>query len=294
MDFLTFFALAFAPGLFWLWFFARRNIYRPDPKRILAGTFFLGIFSTFPAGILNSTFISDEVNSALSSGQFVALSTIAASMFFVVGPVEETLKFLAVRIYAYRSLYFDEPMDGMVYAAAASLGFASLENLYYIYEYGPDVMIGRSILSTLGHVVFGSFWGYALGIQAQQHSKKSAFILVVAIVIAAVAHGMFNTLLFADQFLLVLALFGLGVLWTINRFNWARRVSPFKKRRNYPKVACSGCERLVSLGGKHCSYCGERVKKNNSMLYCSHCRNPNQEGSKFCTNCGDQFLFKPK
>ena len=293
MDFLTFFALAFAPGLFWLWFFARRNIYRPDPKRILAGTFFLGMLSTFPAGILNSTFISDEVNSALS-GQFVALPTFAASMFFVVGPVEETLKFLAVRIYAYRSLYFDEPMDGMVYAAAASLGFASLENLYYIYEYGPEVMVGRSILSTLGHVVFGSFWGYALGIQAQQHSGKSTFVLVVAIVIAAVAHGIYNTLLFADQFLLVLALFGLGVLWTINRFNWARRVSPFKRRRNYPKVACSGCGRLVSLGGKHCSYCGVRVKIVDSMLYCSHCRNPNQEGSKFCTNCGDQFLLKPK
>ena len=293
MDFLTFFALAFAPGVFWLWFFARRNIYRPDPKRILAVTFFLGMLSTFPAGMLNSTFISDEVSAALS-GHSVALSAFAASMFFVVGPVEETLKFLAVRIYAYRSLYFDEPMDGMVYAAAASLGFASLENLYYIYEYGPDVMIGRSILSTLGHVVFGSFWGYALGIQAQQHSGKSTFILLVAIVIAAVAHGIYNTLLFADQFLLVLLLFGLGVLWTINRFNWARRVSPFKKRRNYPKVACSGCERLVSLGGKHCSYCGQRVKIGDSMLFCSNCRNPNRGEAKFCTNCGDQLLLKPK
>ena len=62
-------------------------------------------------------------------------------MLAIVGPVEETSKFLAIRLAVYRSLHFEEPMDGLVYGAAASLGFASLENLIYVLSYGPEVMI---------------------------------------------------------------------------------------------------------------------------------------------------------
>lgn len=51
---------------------------------------------------------------------------------------------------------FDEPGDGLVYSTAASLGFASLENLFYIVQFGPAVMILRAPLSTAGHVVFGA------------------------------------------------------------------------------------------------------------------------------------------
>ena len=94
-------------------------------------------------------------------------------MTFVVGPVEELCKFAAVRLGPYRSLYFDEPVDGLVYASAASLGFASLENLFYVLEYGPEVMIAPP-LSTVGHLVF--VWGFALGQYC--FKRKGAFVLV--------------------------------------------------------------------------------------------------------------------
>ena len=73
-------------------------------------------------------------------------------MLLVVGPVEEFSKFAVVRLKAYRSLYFDEPMDGLVYAAAASLGFASLENVLYVVDFGPEVMIVRAPVSTVAHL----------------------------------------------------------------------------------------------------------------------------------------------
>ena len=79
------------------------------------------------------------------------------------GRWKELCKFGAVRLGAYRSLYFDEPVDGLVYASAASLGFASLENLFYVLQYGPEVMLLRAPLSTVAHLVFGSIWGQALG-----------------------------------------------------------------------------------------------------------------------------------
>jgi RsiW-degrading membrane proteinase PrsW (M82 family) len=71
-------------------------------------------------------------------------------MLVVVGPVEELCKFGAVRLGVYRSLYFDAPIHGLVYSVTASLGFASLENLFYVFQYGPEVMLLRDPLATLG------------------------------------------------------------------------------------------------------------------------------------------------
>lgn len=278
--------LAFAPGLFWLWFFARRNIYRPDPKRILAATFFLGMASTIPAGVLNTVFVDSE---AVFDGS-ASLTSVAAGMFFLVGPVEEACKFLAVRLYAYRTKYFDEPMDGLVYAAAASLGFASLENLQYVIEFGPEVMIGRAPLSTLGHVVFGSAWGYALGMQARAGKERSTFVLAAGILAAAILHGAFNTLLFLGNFAYVLLFFGAGVWWTLARFSRARKSSPFRYMRNYPNFACASCGRIVSVAHNHCRHCGVPVPSKADKLYCANCGRGARADARFCTGCGDQFL----
>ena len=185
MQLLIFPLIAFAPGVFWLWFFAKRHIYRPGPKRLLIQTFFLGMISTIPAAILEAAFLDDSVLEDSANA-----STVATSMLFVVGPVEEASKFLAVRLVAYRSLYFDEPMDGLVYAAAASLGFASLENLFYVFSFGAWVMIGRAPLSTVGHVIFGSFWGYALGRESQEGLRRSWLALAAGIGAAAIFHGL--------------------------------------------------------------------------------------------------------
>ncbi len=152
--------VAFAPGVFWLWYFARKSVYRPGPRRLLVLTFLLGMVATIPAGILNSVFVDEAVAS-----EEARIASVAMAMLLVVGPVEETAKFLAVRFFAYRSLYFDEPTDGLLYSAAASLGFASLENLIYVLEFGPGVMILRAPLSTLAHVIFASVWGLALGLR---------------------------------------------------------------------------------------------------------------------------------
>ncbi len=209
MQLLIFPLIAFAPGVFWLWFFAKRHIYRPGPKRLLIQTFFLGMVSIIPAAILEAAFLDDLVLEDSANA-----STVATSMLFVVGPVEEASKFLAVRLVAYRSLYFDEPMDGLVYAAAASLGFASLENLFYVFSFGAWVMIGRAPLSTVGHVIFGSFWGYALDRESQEGLRRSWLALAAGIGAAAIFHGLFNTAIFTLWPIgLVLLCVGCGGPW---------------------------------------------------------------------------------
>lgn len=277
--------LAFAPGLFWLWFFVRGRSYRPKPRLLLALTFFLGMLSTIPAAILEFAFIGEDVDRPGAD-----LAAVASAMLFVVGPVEETSKFLAVRLGPYRSLYFDEPRDGLVYAAAARLGFASLENLVYILNFGPEVMLGRAPISTLAHVIFGSFWGYGLALQAQEGTRARWVWLAAGLAVAAGVHGLFNVLVFT-LWPLALLLVGLGLWWTLSRFRWARRVSPFRLRRNYPQVEWPGCGRRIFITSRLCQFCRRPVAASRALaLLCSNCGNPGRPDAAYCTRCGDRLL----
>lgn len=283
MSLLILLVLAFSPGVFWLWCFARKDVYRPEPRRLLALTFFLGMAATIPAGIANGLFLDESVVSEQAS-----LASFAAGMLFVVGPVEELSKFAAVRLGPYRSLYFDEPTDGLVYSAAASLGFASLENLVYVISFGPAVMLARAPLSTLAHVVFGSIWGYALGLQTQRRSGGMALV-IGGLLLAAAAHAIFNVVVFTFWPVAVL-LVVLGTTWTLRRFDWAQRVSPFRYRRNYPRAQCSHCGQQVRVTSRYCHFCGTPVDGRHQALFCGHCRNRNRPDASYCTQCGDQLL----
>ena len=283
MGVVGFVLIAFSPGLFWLWFFLRQDVYRPEPRRLIALTFVLGCLSTIPAIIAEAIFLG---GTDLDEG--ATLTGVAAAMLLVVGPVEEVSKFAAVRLKPYRSLYFDEPMDGLVYAAAASLGFASLENLGYVARFGPKVMIGRAPLSTVAHLVFGSIWGYALGVHHASGYNRAALV-VVSLALAAFTHATFNIAVFAWPLGAVALVIGGGV-WSFGRFKWGQRVSPFRYRRNYPTVECPACDQLIRVTSRFCRFCGVPIASRPRRLFCGHCGDQNRPDAAYCTGCGDQLL----
>ena len=275
--------VSFTPGIFWLWFFLRQDKVRPEPRRLITFTFLLGCLATIPAGIGNYLFGAD----ALLEGSPQLLSVVTA-MTLVVGPVEELCKFAAVRLGPYRSLYFDEPVDGLVYASAASLGFASLENLLYVFQYGPAVMIARAPLSTVGHLVFGSIWGYALG-QYYVSGGRRKPLLLGSIAVAAAAHALYNV--FAFSFLpgaVAITLF--GGIWSFVAFRKGQKRSPFRFRRNYPRVQCQNCGQSFVTFNRFCTKCGAPRPSSNGTTICSNCGRRNQADAAFCIGCGDQFL----
>ena len=97
----------------------------PEPTSSIIKIFCYGIFITIPAFIIN-TFLGDFF-SKLNISQNLIYS------FLTAAPVEEGLKFFILYYVVYKMKEFDEPTDGMVYGVVASLGFATLENIYYVY-----------------------------------------------------------------------------------------------------------------------------------------------------------------
>ncbi|MEI6502368.1 MAG: PrsW family glutamic-type intramembrane protease, partial [Armatimonadota bacterium] len=140
---------AIAPGLFWLWYFWHRDRLEPEPRRLVAKVFCIGALVVIPAGLLE-TLVPEPYTTVLAAPVF-----------------EELAKFLVVFWGVYRCLQFDEPMDGIVYATAAALGFATAENIAYVLGAGAGEAAGiafvRAILSVPGHALWGCLWGYGLG-----------------------------------------------------------------------------------------------------------------------------------
>ena len=255
---------------------------------MLVATFLLGGLSTIPASLLEGIFLFgadlDTVGATLAST--------AVIMLLVVGPVEELCKFAAVRFYAFRSLYFDEPLDGLVYGAAASLGFATLENLGYVLAFGPEVMIVRAPLSTLAHVIFGGLWGYSLGLHHRSGNKRRRLV-VVGLVLAAAAHGAFNLTVFVMPWASI-GFVVVGGIWLFTRFKWGQRVSPYRMSRNSPQVRCDACGTMTRVTTTRCEQCDAPLPKAPEALYCGRCGARNRPDASFCTGCGDRFLLGSK
>lgn len=180
--------LAIAPSLFWLWWFYRKDRYDPEPRGLVLKIFVLGMLPVLPAGILEV--LLTRALFGPSNGSFAAT---VVGMLLVVGPVEEFGKYLVVRRWAFRNPAFNEPLDGIIYAAAAALGFASLENFLYLLDNGAWLILVRGPLSTLGHVLFSSLWGYALGMAwAQTDPVASKRLINNGLIYAMLGHAAFN------------------------------------------------------------------------------------------------------
>lgn len=146
------------------------------------------------------------------SGTYSEHSGFLVAAFFYVGIVaviEELAKFFVVFTVAYPNKAFNEPMDGIVYAAAAAVGFASFENVFYVLNKGPLVLLLRGPFSTLGHVLFSALWGAALGLSLNEPSRSRRFWMISGgLVLSILAHGVYNILISLSQ-----PFFGTGWEW---------------------------------------------------------------------------------
>ncbi|WP_123624305.1 PrsW family intramembrane metalloprotease [Halorubrum sp. CSM-61] len=170
-----------------------------EPLSLLVATFLLSILTATFAAVLND----------LAQPYFRPLGFPGLVLFFfvIVGPVEETVKLLAVRLYAYTDDRFDAVIDGAVYGAIAGLGFAVIENLVYIAQTvdlgelslglatlgAGDGIAALRALAGPGHVIYSAFAGYYLGL-AKFNPENRGPIVVKGLVIAAVIHALYNSL----------------------------------------------------------------------------------------------------
>jgi RsiW-degrading membrane proteinase PrsW (M82 family) len=178
---------AIAPALFILWLVVAAGE-RPGPPLKIWTAFVLGAASILLLGLVRAPFahlIAVPGNPWLSQ---------ALHAIFGVALPEETVKILVIAAVAMRRRPHADPMDTVVYGAAAGLGFAAYENLAYLVQHADiwrALAALRSVLTVPFHgalgVIAGAYMaiarsGTALG--AHRHhrdwARVSSWILMVA------------------------------------------------------------------------------------------------------------------
>lgn len=216
-------ALAAAPGLAISIFIYWKDKFDREPKRLLIRSFFLGALSTIPAIILS---LAGQVLGLDPGSDQLMWSLI--SCIVGIGLTEEGAKYFFVRYFAYRNKAFNEPFDGITYSVMVAMGFATLENFLYVFEYGIQTAVIRMFLSVPAHAVFGVIIGYYLGHQKCGTLKGAG---PAGLILASVLHGLFDFFLFNDQitgsFLGAIASFYLGVRFSLRAIRQHQQRSPF-------------------------------------------------------------------
>jgi RsiW-degrading membrane proteinase PrsW (M82 family)/RNA polymerase subunit RPABC4/transcription elongation factor Spt4 len=300
--------LGMAPGIFWLWLIYGMDKYRPEPKGLVIRTFVLGIASVVPVSIVEMLLALPYIipnSGGMSTADFLpsSLGSIAYFSFIIAGFTEELFKFLVVRTTVYRSPYFDEPLDGLIYASAAALGFASLENVMYLFTLGWEAILVRGPISTVAHVIFSGLWGYPLALRKLK-KPKATLLVWLGLLGSMAGHGLFDFIAFSqeiasEEWNIILwaglfILFGGLVVLFILLFVRGLKNSPFKNIRTVFLVSCPNCQSQIPYYASFCPACGNKQSKNKkqSPVYCGKCRTELNSNTIYCPSCGSRMLKK--
>ena len=151
---------AVAPALLILWLVVAADE-RPGPPARIWTAFLLGAASISLLGVLRA-----PVMSVLAAPENPWIAQAVHSLFGVALP-EEAVKILAIVAVSARRRPFADPMDTVVYGAAAGLGFAAYENLAYLVQHAEmwqSLAALRSVLTVPFHGALGIIAGAYLAI----------------------------------------------------------------------------------------------------------------------------------
>ena len=141
-------------------------------------------------------------------------------VFLSVGLIEEGAKFIVTKFIGYDDKEFDEIYDIIVYSAFASLGFACIENILYVFNYGLGVAISRALLSVPGHLCFGVLMGYFLAmakINSINNNKNLYYRnMILSLLVPTLIHTMYDALIIAASNLESTVLFLLFIIFDVN------------------------------------------------------------------------------
>lgn len=185
--------LGVIPVFVWLWFWLKEDL-RPEPKFILLLTFFMGMIAVGLAFVFE--------NGILIIGQALEIEKTAIGfgiILFFWALIEEILKYLAAKHAALKRPCFDEPIDAIIYMITAALGFAALENFFFLLNVfeADGILTGfitgnlRFLGATLLHTATSAIVGASIAFSFF-HKENRKRNVIGGIAIATILHFIFN------------------------------------------------------------------------------------------------------
>ncbi len=215
---LIYLAAALLPAIYLM-----RKVYGMDRVEKESGSLigkliFMGVLSAIASIVLET--VGDNI---LSAVKFHTFTTAAMAEALMVALVEEGTKYFFTHKATWKNREFNFRFDAIVYCATVSLGFAALENVLYVFEYGLSVALMRAILSIPAHLCFavymGVFYGRAKMAYAQGNDSACRSNKILAYVVPVLLHGFYDGALMVDMdaAMIVFVIFVVALFISVNQ-----------------------------------------------------------------------------
>jgi protease PrsW len=195
-------ATGLIPTLLWLFFWLRIDRKRGEPFVLLFICFVVGA-----ASVLFATLIQSGVRELMPD---------TTARVVVFAGIEELLKFFVFYMVAFKSPFDDEAIDPAIYMITVALGFAALENVFYVLAPGANQTVTAGLLtggfrffgSTLLHTIASGFVGICIGLFARSTQNIGMTLGVIG---AIFLHSTFNFFILKNDSASFLQVY--GYLW---------------------------------------------------------------------------------
>jgi RsiW-degrading membrane proteinase PrsW (M82 family) len=178
--------LALAPLIFWLVFSWWPERFAPQPRMRLLPVVIIGALAANAVGI-------PLINQFFQVDRWLPLSSAAARIvgyMFTVGIVQEVIKYLVVRYVVWPDL-FRVRLDGVAYAVACAVGYATIVNVDYVFSSSasPDAVALRVFSTMALHTATALILGF--GFAELCFGFPSAFLMMLMVALCALLTGIF-------------------------------------------------------------------------------------------------------
>ena len=185
---------ALIPALILGWWIYKKDSLRPEPLRMLYKAFLYGVGSTFVTLVITS-FLSMAGLMIYDLGSFAG--AVGTALFAAALP-EEISKLLMLWLFMRKNPYYDEYLDGIVYAACVGLGFAATENVLYLVQSTDWVGTGiiRGLTAVPAHFAIACAMGY---FYSKRHfGDRSKLTAACVLAVPVIIHWVYDALAFSE------------------------------------------------------------------------------------------------
>ncbi|CAM4223803.1 glutamic-type intramembrane protease PrsW [Paenibacillus tarimensis] len=221
MLLLSILAAAIAPGVSLLVYIYLKDRYDTEPFHMVARMFLVGVLIVLPIVIVQRGLML-----WLGEEPFIYAYVISAG-------VEEVIKWFVLYHIIYNHTIFDEPYDGIIYASAISLGFATLENVLYALlmpsTFGS--LLVRALLPVSAHALFGVMMGYYVGKAKFAEKQQTRRLLAFSLALPLFWHGLYDYIMLTAETTWIYFIIPLMIVLWIRGMAKIRRAnahSPFR------------------------------------------------------------------
>ena len=206
------------PALLWLWFWLKEDSARPEPRGLIMLAFFGGMV-TVPLVIP-----IEQIILSVSEGGIIILLWAAT---------EELMKYGIGIFFVLRRSAVDEPLDPIIYMITIALGFAALENTFFLLNPSLDLLDGivtgnlRFLGSTLLHVLASAMIGLGMALSFFKRPAIKRLWLLMGITVAIVLHSLFNFFIInnnGEQLLTAFMFVWIGIILLLLSFEKVKRI----------------------------------------------------------------------